>query len=851
MNKSGLFAKIMTAVLIAFAVPSALFYLYDAKRVSQINEMNRKVLFVDNQPEIEVIKPQVLNKVDEISNQISLLSPASAAKKFGAITGNMMVRTANYSKKDQLAKAKGAFLKQARSLNAEAALLLPAGAVIEASKTTLKALNIKSNTKFIQSTSSKTPIMDLNFTSGTAEYFMPIFDLKERLNAILYVKEDISGMTDAIRKGVLSKNGMNLVVNTSGATLLNTDPARENSENVLSNPDLKAAINEDESAKNVKEGQYNSLRGLLGYKQIEDMDLVVFVFTPYADYKRIKTQARNEGTAFMDSTYMAPSYVWFIAALVLALFIAYSVSGEPYSPVRKIIKALTHIDEESFQEILPKIKKGEYKKLLDSLVILRGRVKASEEKAEKLSQMSKELEEELSKEASKADAEISELRDAIKIAENNKVTLEEEISRLKNEVPRVKKEGEQKLEAEKALLNQKIATLEKELEKEKQEIKKAQESKVPVEKENMRMDSVLMMNTELKGVLSVIKTYISSVLGGEGKITDAQQQFLGVVINKSARLERLINDLTELARLEKGEIKLVKSPVEINTVVQDVIFAIQPQADIKKVELKVNFSPSLPTVLGDSGRLSSVTSQLLNQAIKVSPRGGQVIVETRDDGKNNIVIRLTDFGMSMPQSKSSLLFVNFHGPESSAGPEFINSGLRFPILKAVINNMGGDIWIESEIGKGKTFVISLPKTGSDPSKTAQARPAETPKPAGLSGGTAAAPKPEAPVTPASHAPASARPADQQGFKIQRNNFDAPAGAQKKEEPLPTVNDLLNFDTMSVSQASKKAGLPGSDVKVPDELLGKQQAAPKKEEQPVKLPDVLPPLPDLEDDKGSV
>jgi signal transduction histidine kinase len=850
MNKSNLFLKITAIIILVFAVPALLLYYYDSKRVAQINNMNIKVLSVDNQPEIEVIKPQVMNKLDEMISQISALSSASVSKKFGVITGNMMVRTANYTRKDQLAKVKATFLKSAKALNAEAALVLPNGTVLEASKDTLKALNIKASTKFIQATSSKNPIFDLNFSGGTAEYFMPVFDMKDKLAVILYVKEDISALSSSMRKGTLSKNGVNMIVSTSGASLLNTDQTKENSENVLSNPDLKAVINEDDTSKNVKEGQYNNLRGLLGYKIMDDMENVIFVFTPYADYKRIKTQAKTEELALLDSTFFIPTYAWLIAALALGLFIAYSISAGPFAPVKRIVKALTHIDEESFQEILPKIKQGEYKKLLDSLVILRGRVKASEEKAEKLSQMSKELEEELSKEASKSDAEISELRDSIKISENNKSTLEEEINKLKNEIPKVKKEGEQKLEGEKALWNQKLAVVEKELEKEKQEIKKAQESKVPVEKENMRMDSVLMMNTELKGVLSVIKTYISSVLGGEGKITDAQQQFLGVVINKSARLERLINDLTELARLEKGEIKLVKSPVEINTVVQDVIFAIQPQADIKKVELKVNFSPTLPTGLGDSARLSNVTSQLLNQAIKVSPRSGQVIIETKEDGKN-VIIRITDFGMSMPQSKSSILFVNFHGPETNAGPEFVNSGLRFPIIKAIVNNMGGDIWIESEIGKGKTFVISLPKSGADAGKQAAAvKPADTAKPSGLSGSQAsehkavyAAPSVSKPVEP------------QQGFRIQRNAFDGPpaAAAPHKDEPLPTVNDLLNFDTMSAApSASKKVELPGRDVKVPQELINKPGApAPSAKKEDLKLPDELPPLPDLEDDKGSV
>jgi signal transduction histidine kinase len=565
---------------------------------------------------------------------------------------------------------------------------------------------------------------------------------------------------------------------------------------------------------------------------------VVCVFTPNTDYSFMKKKTKKFESSLTDTTFIIPVYG--ILALIFAIGIAavVSVSAAPFKPLGRIVKALTHIDDESFQEILPRIKSGNYRKLIDSLVILKGRISAAEEKSQKLSQMSKELEEELSKEASRADAEMSEMRDAIKIAENTKASLEDRLAKIKDDADRDKKDLQKKMEGDKVQLEQKISALLKENEQLKNDSKKSQESKVPMEKENMRSDSVLMMNTELKGVLSVIKTYISSVLGGEGKITDAQQQFLGVVINKSARLERLINDLTELAKLEKGDIKLVRQPVEINNIIQDIIFAIQPQADIKKVEMKINFAPTLPTAFGDVSRISSVLSQLLNQSIKVSPRGGQVIVETKDGGRD-VQIKISDFGMSMPQSKTGVLFLNFHGPESIAGPEFVNTGLRFPILKAIINNMGGDIWIESEIGKGKTFIISLSKEqGASVARPFEHSIADS-KPAGI--------KPIASMKV--NAAEQVLQQNSGGIKIQRNASTIEPAA-KKDEPLTTVSDLLNFD---LPMPDKKIEMPGKDVKVPEALLKKEpvpQAAPKKDEQVLQLPDELPPLPELEDDKGS-
>ncbi|HRU38346.1 MAG TPA: ATP-binding protein, partial [Candidatus Goldiibacteriota bacterium] len=701
------------------------------------------------------------------------------------------------------------------------------GNVLSANKPELLKLSFRGNTKFLQAIPSQKMTRDIDFSGGTAEFFVPIIDTKDRLVSVLYVRKNIDQATKKVRADRQSAGGVNMIIDTSGSVLLSTEKAKEGVESVAGLADIKPVLEDDGTSEGIKEGNYAGKKGLFGYKKSSSTGLIACVFTPYDDYAFMKKKTKQIESSFMDIKFIIPVYGIIAFAFIIGLaLLLYSVSL-PFTPLNRIVKALTRIDEESFQDMLPKERSGDYRKLIDSLIILKGRIKAAEEKSYKLSQMSKELEEELSREASRADAEISQVRDALKIAENTKASLEEKLQKITEQTESEKKALQKRAETEKAVLEQKISVLQKETEQLRQEAKKSSDVKVPFEKENMRMDSVLMMNTELKGVLSVIKTYISSVLGGEGKITDAQQQFLGVVINKSARLERLINDLTELAKLEKGDIKAVSQPVEINNIIQDIVFAIQPQADIKKVELKVNFSPSLPTAFGDPARLSNVINQILNQSIKVSPRGGQVIVETREAG-DDVQVRISDFGMSMPQAKAAALFINFHGPESVAGPEFVNTGLRFPILKAVVNSMAGEIWVESEIGKGKTFVISLPKKQGSRASKQESRPGLESKPEIQIKPAAETVKPDfSAAAPA--APAQIKPAEKQ-----------------PEKAVPTVTDILNLD---VPVVEKKREMPGSSVKVPEELL-KTQTQPKKEQPLPPLPDELPPLPDLEDDKGS-
>jgi len=898
MKRSTLVIQLILVAAVLAGVPAGLFYYYDNVRAVQFGVMQSKILSVENQKDISIIRENISAKLDNLGSRLAAYTPDGVTRRYSSITGNRIIRNFSYTQAKSKNRIASEFSKTADKMSSDAALLYINGNVLDSNKPFLKSKSFIRNSSFLLAKSSNKIISDINFSEGTAEYFIPITDIKSRLVSVLYVKENISVLSDAVRSSKQSERGYNFIVDTAGRMLLNSDRQKENSENIMLNPEIKAVLSDSEKDSEIRETSYNNLKGLLGYRRLKGTSLTLCVFSPYADYDFMQRPAGAYESSLADTSFFIPVYAIIGGVFLICLFIIGGITAAPFKPLKKITRALRHVDDESFEAMLPKIKKGSYKKVIDALLILKGRVKAAEDKTQKLSQMLKEREEELSAESSRADAEISELRDAVKIAENSKAEAEEKLLKEKQDKEDKVKEIRTGLETEKASLNQKIILLEKEINGLKQEVKKAGESKVPAEKENMRTESVLMMNTELKGVLSVIKTYISSVLGGEGKITDAQQQFLGVVINKSARLERLINDLTELARLEKGEIKINKAKVDVNTVVQDIIFAIQPQADIKKVEMKINFAPTIPAGIGDSARLSNIVSQILNQAIKVSPRGGQVKVETLDREKE-AVIRITDFGMSMPQSKTNALFVNFHGPESPAGPEFVNTGLRFPIIKAVINNMGGEIYIESEIGKGKSFVITLPKKEGEKTSVPGPAAAKQPGGQGFSGFKPAEAK--APSKPETQAPAkkpSAPPPPSSapgGPKIQRNLMTDIAmsstqvpGTQKKEEKkeapgpgkgqdVPTVSDLLSFDDKT-GPAGPKKDLPGKDVEVPAGLMdkktpplpsppkeqkasggsikvdgapgesGRQQGPDKKQEQV--LPDELPPLPDLEDDKGT-
>lgn len=230
-----------------------------------------------------------------------------------------------------------------------------------------------------------------------------------------------------------------------------------------------------------------------------------------------------------------------------------------------------------------------------------------------------------------------------------------------------------------------------------------------LEREAARLAAVNALSGELKATLEVIKTYINKLLGGQGAINDGQQEFLGVVINKSARLERQIGDLVEISEIGSGVKPLSPEALASAALVQDVLVSVRPQAENKNISIELTEAGgALSPVYLDREKIEAVLRGLLNQAVKVSPRNDKILLQLGEKDAC-VELRITDSGMNLPAERAAKVFVQFHGVDSQAGPEFIGSGLRFPIFKSVLEAQGGTIAIESQAGRGKTFVLGLPK----------------------------------------------------------------------------------------------------------------------------------------------
>ncbi len=233
---------------------------------------------------------------------------------------------------------------------------------------------------------------------------------------------------------------------------------------------------------------------------------------------------------------------------------------------------------------------------------------------------------------------------------------------------------------------------------------------ITTEKEIDRLKSefVSTVSHELRTPLTSIKGYIDLLLEEEaGKVNQTQQEFLRIVKQNNDRLVNLINDLLDVSRIESGRVHLKIKPQDINDILTEVIDTFKTLANQKKQILKFKNLNNLPKVAADRDRLSQVVTNLISNAIKYTPTGGTIEIETtRENGL--IEVYVTDTGIGISTEDQESLFTKFFRVDTSLTRDVGGTGLGLSICKTIIELHGGKIWVNSALGKGSTFAFSIP-----------------------------------------------------------------------------------------------------------------------------------------------
>jgi two-component system, OmpR family, sensor histidine kinase SenX3 len=180
--------------------------------------------------------------------------------------------------------------------------------------------------------------------------------------------------------------------------------------------------------------------------------------------------------------------------------------------------------------------------------------------------------------------------------------------------------------------------------------------------------------------------------------------------NETDRLSQLITDLLDLARLESEEGIQNPMPVDVRSVLMVVLARLRPVARHKKITLswKRSGSAGLYTVLGDEPQLSSMFSNLVENAVKYTPPGGRVEVGGESD-ESEILIRISDTGIGIPEQNLTRIFERFYRVDKARSKETGGTGLGLSIVRHVAEKHGGRVTVESSPGEGSTFTVYLPR----------------------------------------------------------------------------------------------------------------------------------------------
>ena len=223
--------------------------------------------------------------------------------------------------------------------------------------------------------------------------------------------------------------------------------------------------------------------------------------------------------------------------------------------------------------------------------------------------------------------------------------------------------------------------------------------------EAMRRQLIGDVTHELRTPLTTIKGSLEGLMDG---VLPADEATYQQIFQEADRLQRLVNDLQELSRVEAYAYELHRRQVGVGGLIQGVAARLKPQFVEKGVNLYVNSSPDLPPLMADEDRLTQVLTNLLGNALQYTPSGGLVEISAEQKG-HEIQLTVSDTGMGIPVEHLSHVFDRFYRVDKSRSRAGGGSGIGLTIAKHLVEAHGGRIWVESEgTGKGSKFKFCLP-----------------------------------------------------------------------------------------------------------------------------------------------
>ncbi|MBE2222421.1 MAG: GAF domain-containing protein [Anaerolineae bacterium] len=234
-----------------------------------------------------------------------------------------------------------------------------------------------------------------------------------------------------------------------------------------------------------------------------------------------------------------------------------------------------------------------------------------------------------------------------------------------------------------------------------------------------KSEFVSMVSHELKTPMTSMRGYTDLLLSGmTGDLSDQQKGFLETIAANIRRMSQQIQDLTDISRIETGQLRVETSPTTFTNIVSETVQTIRGPYDEKRIELHLDLPTDLPMVLADNGRLVQVLTNLLSNACKYSAEetdvyvniyASKMVLEENRPPEPVVICTVKDNGYGISEEDQAKLFTKFFRAEDPNIRKATGTGLGLSITKGIVELHRGKMWVESELGAGTTFSFAIPQ----------------------------------------------------------------------------------------------------------------------------------------------
>jgi two-component system sensor histidine kinase BarA len=237
------------------------------------------------------------------------------------------------------------------------------------------------------------------------------------------------------------------------------------------------------------------------------------------------------------------------------------------------------------------------------------------------------------------------------------------------------------------------------------------------EMNRLKSDFLATMSHELRTPLNSIIGF-SEVLDSIKSLDDKQRRYVQNIQKSGRVLLDMINDILDLAKIESGKMEVRLSDFRIDHLVGAQCDFVRPQTERKNIDLDVEIEPGLPELFQDQVKVQQILSNLLSNAIKFTPEGGRIVVQARrsESNEDQLVLTVADTGVGIAEEDQVAIFEKFRQGQAvmtqgdAITREYSGTGLGLSIVKELCKLLGGEVSVESQIGRGSTFTVQLPFT---------------------------------------------------------------------------------------------------------------------------------------------